>query len=250
MEPINSKEDPWGESSWKPQTEDTNLSKSSKTSLIVLGLLLSLIGLFLFLAFILGLLGRESNNLEITDDLLPSDVSPSSSFSPSTPSELTPSPTPVQNGLSSAEQQFLAALATNSVINSYSNSDEDNLELGYLVCGAFDQGESPDSIQSMINETLKDDTQAILAAKLNASYAVQILCPMYSNFASEFNVDDIASNSNNQNNSSACDPNYSGACVPIVPYDLDCPDIGQLVLVVGNDIHKFDRDRDGRACES
>jgi hypothetical protein len=73
---------------------------------------------------------------------------------------------------------------------------------------------------------------------------------MYSNFASEFNVDDIASNSKNQNSSSACDPNYSGACVPIVTYDLDCPDIGQLVLVVGNDIHKFDRDRDGRACES
>jgi len=250
MEPIDSKEDPWGESTWIPPTEDSNLSKSSKTALIILGVLLSLIGLFLFLAFILGLFGQESNSLETIDDLLPSNVSPSSSVSPTTPTELTTSPAPVQNGLSATEQQFLAALAANSVINSYSNSDEDNLELGYLVCGAFDQGESSDSIQSMINETLKGDTQAILAAKLNASYAVQILCPMYSNFASEFNVDDIASNSKNQNSSSACDPNYSGACVPIVTYDLDCPDIGQLVLVVGNDIHKFDRDRDGRACES
>lgn len=48
----------------------------------------------------------------------------------------------------------------------------------------------------------------------------------------------------------SCDPNYSGACVPIRPYDLDCPDIGQMVKVVGTDIHGFDRDRDGFGCES
>jgi len=48
---------------------------------------------------------------------------------------------------------------------------------------------------------------------------------------------------------SDCDPNYEGACVPIVGYDLDCPDISDPVYVVGTDIHGFDRDRDGVGCE-
>ena len=48
---------------------------------------------------------------------------------------------------------------------------------------------------------------------------------------------------------SECDPNYEGACVPIVGYDLDCPDISDPVYVVGTDIHGFDRDRDGVGCE-
>jgi hypothetical protein len=48
-----------------------------------------------------------------------------------------------------------------------------------------------------------------------------------------------------------CDTNYSGGCVPIVSYDLDCPDIGFRVYVVGNDKHGFDgRDNDGIGCES
>lgn len=47
-----------------------------------------------------------------------------------------------------------------------------------------------------------------------------------------------------------CDPNYSGGCVPIVSYDLDCPDIGFAVTVIGRDIHRFDRDKDGYGCES
>jgi hypothetical protein len=38
--------------------------------------------------------------------------------------------------------------------------------------------------------------------------------------------------------------------VPIVPYDLDCSDIGHSVIVVGTDIHNFDGDRNGRGCES
>jgi hypothetical protein len=48
----------------------------------------------------------------------------------------------------------------------------------------------------------------------------------------------------------ACDPNYAGYCVPIVPYDLDCGDIGHRVSVVGVDIHHFDSDHDGIGCES
>ena len=49
---------------------------------------------------------------------------------------------------------------------------------------------------------------------------------------------------------SNCDPNYTNACVPIVAWDLDCGDIGQLVIVVDQDIHRFDADGDGRGCES
>ena len=46
-----------------------------------------------------------------------------------------------------------------------------------------------------------------------------------------------------------CDPNYDGACVPNVDYDLDCPDIEGPVYVIGSDIHRFDRDGDGVGCE-
>ena len=49
---------------------------------------------------------------------------------------------------------------------------------------------------------------------------------------------------------SACDPNYSGGCVPSVSYDLDCGDIRMMVRVVGADVHGFDRDQDGLGCES
>ena len=49
---------------------------------------------------------------------------------------------------------------------------------------------------------------------------------------------------------SNCDPNYSGGCVPLVSYDLDCPDISFSVKVIGSDPHGFDRDRDGIGCES
>jgi hypothetical protein len=50
--------------------------------------------------------------------------------------------------------------------------------------------------------------------------------------------------------SDACDANYDGLCVPYVGYDLDCPDIGGPIYVVGIDIHEFDRDGDGVGCES
>jgi hypothetical protein len=48
----------------------------------------------------------------------------------------------------------------------------------------------------------------------------------------------------------ACDPNYTGFCVPIVSTDLDCGDIGHRVTVVGTDTHHFDGDNDGFGCES
>lgn len=48
-----------------------------------------------------------------------------------------------------------------------------------------------------------------------------------------------------------CDPNYSGACIPNVGYDLDCGEIPfKNFRVVGYDHHRFDGDKDGIACES
>lgn len=47
-----------------------------------------------------------------------------------------------------------------------------------------------------------------------------------------------------------CDSNYSGYCVPIVSYDLDCSDIGyNTVYVEGADVHHFDADYDRYGCE-
>jgi micrococcal nuclease len=53
---------------------------------------------------------------------------------------------------------------------------------------------------------------------------------------------------------SACDPDYSGACVPPPPPDLDCADLRALglalpVRVVGSDPHHLDGDHDGYGCE-
>lgn len=53
-----------------------------------------------------------------------------------------------------------------------------------------------------------------------------------------------------------CDPNYTGACVPIAA-DVDCAGgqgdgpayVEGPVYVVGTDIYKLDRDGDGIACE-
>lgn len=53
-----------------------------------------------------------------------------------------------------------------------------------------------------------------------------------------------------ESQSSGCDANYSGGCVPNVSYDLDCSDISFSVKVVGTDKHRFDRDGDGYGCES
>jgi endonuclease YncB( thermonuclease family) len=53
--------------------------------------------------------------------------------------------------------------------------------------------------------------------------------------------------------SGQCDPNYD-PCIPYSAYDLDCPDIYNLGLsrirVIGKDVHRLDRDRDGIACEA
>ena len=47
-----------------------------------------------------------------------------------------------------------------------------------------------------------------------------------------------------------CDKNYQGACIPIVDFDLQCSDIPEKNFrVVGEDIHNFDGDHDGIACE-
>ena len=50
--------------------------------------------------------------------------------------------------------------------------------------------------------------------------------------------------------SAGCDPTYTGAYVPVVDDDFNCPDIDASVVVVGVDIHHFDREGDGLGCES
>jgi micrococcal nuclease len=48
-----------------------------------------------------------------------------------------------------------------------------------------------------------------------------------------------------------CDPNYSGACIPPYPPDLDCTEISaQGFQSTGNDPHGFDADGDGIACDT
>jgi hypothetical protein len=59
-----------------------------------------------------------------------------------------------------------------------------------------------------------------------------------------------ASDPGSQAPSGNCDPNYEGACVPNVSYDLDCADVGTMVRVVGDDPNGFDADGDGYGCES
>lgn len=50
---------------------------------------------------------------------------------------------------------------------------------------------------------------------------------------------------------SGCDPNYSGACIPPYPPDLDCGDVAARDFSsTGSDPHGFDGDGDGIACES
>jgi len=48
---------------------------------------------------------------------------------------------------------------------------------------------------------------------------------------------------------SDCAAGYS-PCVPDVPYDLDCADIGFSVSVTGSDPYGFDGDGDGYGCET
>ena len=60
-----------------------------------------------------------------------------------------------------------------------------------------------------------------------------------------------------QEQSSSCDPNYSGDCVPIAS-DVDCASgsgngpayVEGPVTVVGRDIYELDRDGNGTGCEA
>ncbi len=48
--------------------------------------------------------------------------------------------------------------------------------------------------------------------------------------------------------SSGCDSNYSG-CVPVYPPDVNCPEVGETVTVIGSDPHGLDADGDLVGCE-
>jgi hypothetical protein len=53
-----------------------------------------------------------------------------------------------------------------------------------------------------------------------------------------------------ENITQACDPSYSGACVPVFPPDVNCTDVnGTNIQVNGTDSHRLDADKDGVACE-
>ena len=57
--------------------------------------------------------------------------------------------------------------------------------------------------------------------------------------------------SNGGGGSSNCDPNYTGACIPVYPPDVDCSQISARNFnSIGSDPHGLDRDNDGKACES
>jgi len=58
-----------------------------------------------------------------------------------------------------------------------------------------------------------------------------------------------ASGKSESSSKSSCNPNYSG-CVPNVSYDLNCPDIGYKVKVLGYDQYHLDADHDGWGCDS
>lgn len=73
-----------------------------------------------------------------------------------------------------------------------------------------------------------------------------------------WSLDDTTSGSSSQNaggsssgsSGQKCDPNYSGACVPPYPPDVDCGDISAKGFrVVSTDVHRLDQDKDGIACE-
>ena len=58
---------------------------------------------------------------------------------------------------------------------------------------------------------------------------------------------------NNPPPNGKCDPNYTGACVPPHPPDLDCADLRAMGLApvrsIGRDPHGLDGDNDGVGCE-
>jgi len=58
--------------------------------------------------------------------------------------------------------------------------------------------------------------------------------------------------SQTQNTSQRCDPNYSGACIqPYSQGDVDCGEISaRRFRSIGSDPHRLDGDKDGIACES
>jgi len=59
----------------------------------------------------------------------------------------------------------------------------------------------------------------------------------------------VPPSSNVDRSTSGCDPNYARFCVPVVNYDLNCPDIRARVQVVGFDVNGFDGNNDGVGCE-
>ncbi len=70
----------------------------------------------------------------------------------------------------------------------------------------------------------------------------------------DFGIDLSSSNDHHHRQAQAqpvtprCDPNYSG-CVPDRGYDVNCPQVGHPVRVIGTDVDGLDADNDGIGCE-
>ena len=81
-------------------------------------------------------------------------------------------------------------------------------------------------------------------------WPITVSCGSAGSLRTSFTVQRPSTSPGGGGGGSDCDPNYRGACVPKVLYDLDCADISGTVYVVGVDVHRFDGDGDGVGCES
>ncbi len=220
-----------------PDTPITPKNKKNKSTKLAIVLIL-FFSLLSVIFLILALFFRGNQNT----------VNPNEEIISSETIEIQPQDS--ENELADAKSnEVLYLQQLEEQLKDFGITNNEALQLGYLVCGAFDEGQNPTDVNSQINEALSNNPNGAIAAQESAVAAVTLLCPIHSSYAPDLKTS-VSETQSQSDSAGACDPNYSGACVPIVPYDLDCPDIGQLVLVVGTDIHKFDRDRDGRACES
>lgn len=94
----------------------------------------------------------------------------------------------------------------------------------------------------------EDGEYYTVLCKDDGSYDIQSASELYEDAMDDYYNDmqeDIYDAPLGANNN--CNPNYS-PCIPNGA-DLDCPDIGFTVKVIGSDVYRLDRDKDGYGCE-
>lgn len=88
----------------------------------------------------------------------------------------------------------------------------------------------------------------VVSCKDDGSYDIKSASEVYEETMSDYYnemQDDVYDTPPRASNN--CNPNYS-PCIPNGG-DLDCPDIGFTVKVIGSDVYRLDRDKDGYGCE-